>query len=188
VPLAEARLSTFLAADRNVTQIDDAGREGLPLRPDQRPAGAPERDEPGGGDGVSEAALARSAPVRAAGPATGRAHGPGAGPAPARHRATSGDAPLLPAAPSQLAWLGLAPRTLALLAPHITLLPERKPVNLNTAGAEVLMATLRPGRAGADRIMAVRQMQPFRSVDDVKAAGRADRGQRQRAWRGVQLF
>ncbi|HNI77298.1 MAG TPA: type II secretion system protein GspK, partial [Giesbergeria sp.] len=66
-------------------------------------------------------------------------------------------------------WLGLAPRTLALLAPHITLLPERKPVNLNTAGAEVLMATLRGlDRAGADRIMAVRQMQPFRSVDDVK--------------------
>lgn len=173
VPLEEARLSTFLAADRNVTQIDDAG-------------GGEEAFLSGqiidmqsrlnlanlvSGDTVNEAALAQferlfaqlglpPAELTALVQALRQAQAPGN---------ENTDAPLMPQSPSQLAWLGLAPRTLALLAPHITLLPERKPVNLNTAGAEVLMATLRGlDRAGADRIMAVRQMQPFRSVDDVK--------------------
>ena len=173
VPLEEARLSTFLAADRNVTQIDDAG-------------GGEEAFLSGqiidmqsrlnlanlvSGDTVNEAALAQferlfaqlglpPAELTALVQALRQAQAPGN---------ENADAPLMPQSPSQLAWLGLAPRTLALLAPHITLLPERKPVNLNTAGTEVLMATLRGlDRAGADRIMAVRQMQPFRSVDDVK--------------------
>ena len=173
VPLEEARLSTFLAADRNVTQIDDAGGgeeaflsgQIIDLQSRLNLANLVS------GDTVNEAALAQferlfaqlglpPAELTALVQALRQAQAPGN---------ESTDAPLMPQSPSQLAWLGLAPRTLALLAPHITLLPERKPVNLNTAGAEVLMATLRGlDRAGADRIMAVRQMQPFRSVDDVK--------------------
>lgn len=173
VPLEEARLSTFLAADRNVTQIDDAGGgeeaflsgQIIDLQSRLNLANLVS------GDTVNEAALAQFerlfaqlglplAELTALVQALRQAQAPGS---------ENTDAPLLPQSPSQLAWLGLAPRTLALLAPHITLLPERKPVNLNTAGAEVLMATLRGlDRAGADRIMAVRQMQPFRSVDDVK--------------------
>ena len=173
VPLEEARLSTFLAADRNVTQIDDAGGgeeaflsgQIIDLQSRLNLANLVS------GDTVNEAALAQferlfaqlglpPAELTALVKALRQAQAPGN---------ENTDAPLMPQSPSQLAWLGLAPRTLALLAPHITLLPERKPVNLNTAGAEVLMATLRGlDRAGADRIMAVRQMQPFRSVDDVK--------------------
>ena len=173
VPLEEARLSTFLAADRNVTQIDDAGGgeeaflsgQIIDLQSRLNLANLVS------GDTVNEAALAQferlfaqlglpPAELTALVQALRQAQAPGN---------ESTDAPLMPQSPSQLAWLGLAPRTLALLAPHIPLLPERKPVNLNTAGAEVLMATLRGlDRAGADRIMAVRQMQPFRSVDDVK--------------------
>ena len=173
VPLEEARLSTFLAADRNVTQIDDAGGgeeaflsgQIIDLQSRLNLANLVS------GDTVNEAALAQferlfaqlglpPAELTALVQALRQAQAPGN---------ENIDAPLMPQSPSQLAWLGLAPRTLALLAPHITLLPERKPVNLNTAGAEVLMATLRGlDRAGADRIMAVRQMQPFRSVDDVK--------------------
>ncbi|MCK6417268.1 MAG: type II secretion system minor pseudopilin GspK [Giesbergeria sp.] len=173
VPLEEARLSTFLAADRNVTQIDDAGGgeeaflsgQIIDLQSRLNLANLVS------GDTVNEAALAQferlfaqlglpPAELTALVQALRQAQAPGN---------ENADAPLMPQSPSQLAWLGLAPRTLALLAPHITLLPERKPVNLNTAGAEVLMATLRGlDRAGADRIMAVRQMQPFRSVDDVK--------------------
>ena len=173
VPLEEARLSTFLAADRNVTQIDDAGGgeeaflsgQIIDLQSRLNLANLVS------GDTVNEAALAQferlfaqlglpPAELTALVQALRQAQAPGN---------ESTDAPLMPQSPSQLAWLGLAPRTLALLAPHITLLPERKPVNLNTAGAEVLMATLRGlDRAGADRVMAVRQMQPFRSVDDVK--------------------
>ena len=173
VPLEEARLSTFMAADRNVTQIDDAGGgeeaflsgQIIDLQSRLNLANLVS------GDTVNEAALAQferlfaqlglpPAELTALVQALRQAQAPGN---------ENTDAPLMPQSPSQLAWLGLAPRTLALLAPHITLLPERKPVNLNTAGAEVLMATLRGlDRAGADRIMAVRQMQPFRSVDDVK--------------------
>ncbi len=173
VPLEEARLSTFLAADRNVTQIDDAGGgeeaflsgQIIDLQSRLNLANLVS------GDTLNEAALAQferlfaqlglpPAELTALVQALRQAQAPGS---------ENTDAPLMPQSPSQLAWLGLAPRTLALLAPHITLLPERKPVNLNTAGAEVLMATLRGlDRAGADRIMAVRQMQPFRSVDDVK--------------------
>ena len=173
VPLEEARLSTFLAADRNVTQIDDAGGgeeaflsgQIIDLQSRLNLANLVS------GDTVNEAALAQferlfallglpPAELTALVQTLRQAQAPGN---------ENTDAPLMPQSPSQLAWLGLAPRTLALLAPHITLLPERKPVNLNTAGAEVLMATLRGlDRAGADRIMAVRQMQPFRSVDDVK--------------------
>ena len=173
VPLEEARLSTFLAADRNVTQIDDAGGgeeaflsgQIIDLQSRLNLANLVS------GDTVNEAVLAQferlfaqlglpPAELTALVQALRQAQAPGN---------ENTDAPLMPQSPSQLAWLGLAPRTLALLAPHITLLPERKPVNLNTAGAEVLMATLRGlDRAGADRIMAVRQMQPFRSVDDVK--------------------
>lgn len=173
VPLEEARLSTFLAADRNVTQIDDAGGgeeaflsgQIIDLQSRLNLANLVS------GDTVNEAALAQferlfaqlglpPAELTALVQALRQAQAPGS---------ENTDAPLMPQSPSQLAWLGLAPRTLALLAPHVTLLPERKSVNLNTAGAEVLMATLRGlDRAGADRIMAVRQMQPFRSVDDVK--------------------
>ena len=173
VPLEEARLSTFLAADRNVTQIDDAGGgeeaflsgQIIDLQSRLNLANLVS------GDTVNEAALAQferlfaqlglpPAELTTLVQALRQAQAPGN---------ENADAPLMPQSPNQLAWLGLAPRTLALLAPHITLLPERKPVNLNTAGAEVLMATLRGlDRAGADRIMAVRQMQPFRSVDDVK--------------------
>ena len=53
-------------------------------------------------------------------------------------------APLLPQRVGQLVWLGLSPATLAALRPYITLLPVRTPLNLNTASAEVLYASI-PG-------------------------------------------
>ena len=45
------------------------------------------------------------------------------------------DAPLRPQRFDQLAWLGVSPELLQQMAPYITLLPERSPVNLNTASA-----------------------------------------------------
>ena len=54
------------------------------------------------------------------------------------------DALLMPQRVSQLTWLGLNPQTLQQLQAHITLLPERMPVNVNTASAEVLYASV-PG-------------------------------------------
>ena len=60
--------------------------------------------------------------------------------------------PLMPQHTAQLVWLGLRPATVAALQPHITVLPEATPVNLNTASAEVLSAAI----AGLD-LAAARQ-------------------------------
>lgn len=50
--------------------------------------------------------------------------------------------PLTPQYTAQLAWLGLSASSLAVLQDHITWLPEATPINLNTASAEVLSASL----------------------------------------------
>lgn len=57
---------------------------------------------------------------------------------------TGGDskAPLIPQSTSDLAWLGLSAKTIEVLTPYVVVLPVRTPVNLNTAPAEVLMASL----------------------------------------------
>ncbi len=76
-------------------------------------------------------------------------------------------APLLPQRVEQLGWLGLSPRSLAILAPYITLLPARTPVNLNTASVAVLQACI-PGLdlAQAQRLASARQSSHFRSLAD----------------------
>ncbi|MDB5945159.1 MAG: gspK [Ramlibacter sp.] len=81
-------------------------------------------------------------------------------------------APLLPQRVEQLVWLGLTPQTAAALQPYVTLLPPQQaktPVNLNTAKAEVIYASV-PGLSMADaqRLVAARDRAPFRSVDDAR--------------------
>jgi general secretion pathway protein K len=51
-------------------------------------------------------------------------------------------APLVPQQTAQLGWMGLSPATLLALQEHLTVLPEPTPINLNTASAEVLSASL----------------------------------------------
>jgi len=81
------------------------------------------------------------------------------------------DGPLWPQEPDQLTWLGLDPATLALLQPHITVLPERTPVNLNTASGVVLMACLEGvAQADAQRLLDARRLAHWDSLDDVKKA------------------
>ncbi|MES2583303.1 MAG: type II secretion system minor pseudopilin GspK [Pseudomonadota bacterium] len=77
-------------------------------------------------------------------------------------------APLMPQRVGQLVWLGLSPRSLALLRPFVTLLPLRTPVNLNTASAPVLFATI-PGldMAQAERLVTTRQFAHFHTLSDV---------------------
>ena len=76
-------------------------------------------------------------------------------------------APLLPQRLPELTWLGLSPVTIARLKPYITLLPVRTPVNLNTAPAEVIYAAI-PGldMARARRMVEERQRAPFRTLTD----------------------
>lgn len=79
-------------------------------------------------------------------------------------------APLLPQRLDQLVWLGLSPRSLAVLRPYITLLPVRTPVNLNTASATVLYACIPAlDMAGAQRLVSARQSAHFRTLADAAA-------------------
>lgn len=76
-------------------------------------------------------------------------------------------APLLPQQASQLAWLGLPAETATALQAHVTLLPGRTPVNLNTASVEVLQAVLPDlSRAAAEQLVARRARQPFTRLND----------------------
>lgn len=75
-------------------------------------------------------------------------------------------APLMPACTEQLGWLGLEPATIARIRPYVTVLPARTKLNLNTAPELVLYA----GITGADQALAaklasVRQFQPFDTVE-----------------------
>lgn len=74
-------------------------------------------------------------------------------------------APLLPQRVEQLVWLGLSPASLAILRPYITLLPVRTPVNLNTASVTVLFACIPSlDMALAQRLVSARQTTPFRTL------------------------
>lgn len=80
----------------------------------------------------------------------------------------TGDAPLLPHRVAQLTWLGLSAQSVQRLQPFVTVLPERTAVNLNTAPVEVVMASI-PGldMAQARRLVTQRALQPFKTLADI---------------------
>jgi general secretion pathway protein K len=77
--------------------------------------------------------------------------------------------PLVPTRFAQLTWLGLSQASLAALEPHLTVLPERTLLNLNTASAQAISASI-PGLdlAQAQRIVAERERSPFKTLIDVR--------------------
>jgi general secretion pathway protein K len=78
---------------------------------------------------------------------------------------SAGQAPLPPQRIEHLAWLGLPDKTVDALRPYVTVLPERRPVNLNTAGAEVIYAAAEGiSMADAQRLVAERERDPFRNL------------------------
>ena len=83
-------------------------------------------------------------------------------------------APLMPQHVSQLTWVGLTPQTLVTLAPYITVLPNRTPVNLNTAPTVVLYASVAGlSLSDANRLADQRAQNPWSSLDAFqKAAGK----------------
>ena len=87
-------------------------------------------------------------------------------------------APLLPQRVDQLVWLGLSPQTLAILHPYVTLLPERTPVNLNTASAQVIYASIPEFEmSDAQRLVTQRARAHFRTLADAGQAAVALPGQ-----------
>jgi general secretion pathway protein K len=86
----------------------------------------------------------------------------------------SSNASLMPQRVAQLSWLGLSPQALLTLSPHITVLPTRTPVNLNTASVQVLYASV-PGLSltDAQRLVQQRERQHWPTIDAFqKALGR----------------
>ena len=70
----------------------------------------------------------------------------------------------------QLSWLGLSESTIRRLQPHATWLPFATAVNLNTASAEVLYASL-PGLdlSDAQRLVRARENKPWQNMDQFKS-------------------
>ena len=80
-------------------------------------------------------------------------------------------APLAPQQADQLVWLGIPAETVAVLRPYVTVLPARTDVNLNTASAEVIYAAIDGlSMADAQRLVSERERSHFRTVTDAKKA------------------
>jgi general secretion pathway protein K len=84
--------------------------------------------------------------------------------------ASGGDGPLRPQTLADLSWLGVDKAALARLEPFVQLLPAPSPVNANTAAREVLMAAVDNLDAGtAERLVQTRQRKPFESLQALQA-------------------
>ena len=188
VPLAEARLSTFLAADKSNTEdAPDAFLSGV-ITDAQAKFNLSNLLAGNRIDALELAALQRlcetvgvSADVatriangmRDAAPplppdvtASGAPLAPASPPTPA----PPADPPLMPQTAGQLSWFGVDPEALRALEPYIAILPEKAYVNVNTAPREVLAAAAAGlDLATAERIVQARQRSPLRSIADVRA-------------------
>ena len=83
---------------------------------------------------------------------------------------TSIDAPLLPQTLDQLTWFGIDTGTVQRLAPYLVFLPVRTPVNANTASREVLAAAIKGlDLASAERIVQMRQRAAFKTPQELEA-------------------
>lgn len=184
VPLAEARLSTFLAADNTAASADDGPEaflsgsiEDAQSRYNLRSLlGGPQVPElekrvlerlcsqvnaPPGTAGVIIAGLRAAFPAAASGASA---------PDTSASAPASESGPLRPAGVDELTWLGLDTDTIARLQPYVVLLPKLTAVNLNTAPREVI-AALFDGvdLASAERLVQGRKAKPLQAVDDAKA-------------------
>lgn len=174
-PLAEARLSTFLAADKDNNA--DSGPEAFisgsisdaQARFNLRGLLA----DDGKVQPLQQAALERlCAQVGVPTDTTQRiVQGLVASLTPAPETpGEAGGPPLRPARLADLAWLGIEPATLARLEPFVDLLPAATPVNLNTAPREVMVAAIDGIDLGsAERLVQARQRTPLRSLDEVRS-------------------
>jgi general secretion pathway protein K len=185
VPLAEARLSTFLATDKDNTDdapdaflsgaITDAqARYNLPnlvnldrsINPDEMIILGRLCETVGVSVDVATRIATGLRDATPVSPAASAASGVPAPPA---------DPPLYPNKTGQLAWLGIDPESVRMLEPYVVILPAGsttsvKPlVNANTAAREVLAAATGLDLATAERVVQSRQRTPLKSTQDLQA-------------------
>jgi general secretion pathway protein K len=81
----------------------------------------------------------------------------------------SAPTPLMPQTVEQLAWLGIDADSLQRMKPYVVILPIRTPININTAPKEVLITGIDGLDLGtAERMVQVRQRQPFKDLQELK--------------------
>jgi general secretion pathway protein K len=166
VPLAEARLSSFLAADKDNT-ADDSGPEAF-LSGDITDASAKYNlsNLLPGADGKPNVAQIEAFRklceyVSVAGSSCDRiVEGIQAA------SLGSADAPIMPKRVADLAWLGVDAADLKRLEPYVTLLGTPSLVNLNTASKEVIAAVTGASLSGAARLVQSRQQDPLTAMDN----------------------
>ena len=175
VPLEEARLSTFLAADKKSEPDDDASASqaflsGL-ITDLQSRLNVTNLVESGGK--VSEPSLKAFAKLfQLLGLPPGEllvlVENLRLALDTSPENAAAQQMPLMPQRVEQLVWLGLSPPSLAVLRPYITLLPVATPVNLNTASATVLSACVASlEMAQAQQLVNTRQTNHFKTLAEV---------------------
>ena len=169
-PLAEARLSTFLAADQNNT---DEGPEAFlsgSITDAQSRYNLRNLVDTGTGkvlpadlailerlfESISVSPDLASRIAKQLNSATSSVN-------------VAANSPLPPDSVAELTWLGIDEATIQLIRPYVVMLPIRTPINLNTASAQVLAAVIdKLDLGGAERLVQARQRNPFRSVDDAQ--------------------
>src|SRR3989344_6031239 len=157
IPLAEARLSTFLAVDGDNSTVDaDAPEAFLSGSVDDAASRYNLRNLVNSdGDVVPEELLVLKRLCENAGQSPALA---------------DGLAQTMPQSADQLLWLGLDAGTLERLRPYMTVLPDPTQVNVNTAPKEVIAAVIDGlDLARAARIVQTRQRNPFKGTEELRA-------------------
>ncbi len=181
MPLKEARLSTFLAAADKEGSTDDGLEAFLSgaITDAQARFNVTNLVTGNQTDAAEVAALGRLCQTLgvdsgvAATLASGMLGALGAGGTggAAASAPVSGPTPLLPKSVSQLAWLGVDAQTLDVLRPYLAVLPDKTPINVNTASRETLSAEIPNLDLGsAERLIQLRQRAPFKSIADFYTA------------------
>ena len=165
-PLAESRLSTFLAADKSNT---DDGPEAFlsgSISDMQARYNLTNLISLGKVDPLELATLERLCQIVGIDSGVAQRIANGLRDATAPGTDASANAPLLPQSIAQLAWLGIDAASIQALEPHVALLPAVTAVNVNTASREVLAAVVKGlDLATAERIVQARRSQPFKDLD-----------------------
>lgn len=174
LPLQEARLSSFLASDANASGLADLEAVFLSGRIEDMQGRLNLRNLVADGKASEpDVEMAeRLFELIELPPQLARQIALGLQDAAAKNRRADGTPqPFMPQQIDQLVWLGLSPAQIERMAPHVSLLPQRTPLNLNTASAELISASLKGLPLGqARRIIEARQRQPWQDLQQAKAA------------------